>query len=138
MRLHARCPFPLAPPVFAVSHFPSITFVHSFYFWRKKLTFLFNILKIIVPFNSPLTLNLKLLINLMYCLNILPFSKKGDLSPTDNYRGITLTCIGAKICNALLRKRIKLEIDNILRPNQNVFRRNKNATGKILTVRRIH
>ena len=30
---------------------------------------------------------------------ILPFPKKGDLSVTDNYRGITLTCIAAKIYN---------------------------------------
>ena len=33
--------------------------------------------------------------------NILPFPKKGDLSKTSNYRGITLTSIAAKIYNAL-------------------------------------
>ena len=33
---------------------------------------------------------------------ILPFPKKGDLSKTSNYRGITLTSIAAKIYNALL------------------------------------
>ena len=32
---------------------------------------------------------------------ILPFPKKGDLSKTSNYRGITLTSIAAKIYNAL-------------------------------------
>ena len=37
---------------------------------------------------------------------ILPFPKKGDLSKTSNYRGITLTSIAAKIYNALLLNRI--------------------------------
>ena len=36
-----------------------------------------------------------------------------------NYRGITLTSIAAKIYNALLRNRIQPKIDNILRKNQN-------------------
>ena len=46
---------------------------------------------------------------------ILPFPKKGDLGLAKNYRGITLTSIAAKIYNALLRNRIELKIDNILR-----------------------
>ena len=50
---------------------------------------------------------------------ILPFPKKGDLGLAKNYRGITLTSIAAKIYNALLRNRIELKIDNILRKNQN-------------------
>ena len=51
---------------------------------------------------------------------ILPFPKKGDLSVTDNYRGITLTCIAAKIYNTMIRERIQPAIDDILRPNQMV------------------
>ena len=54
---------------------------------------------------------------------ILPFPKKGDLGLAKNYRGITLTSIAAKIYNALLRNRIEPKIDNILRKNQNGFRR---------------
>ena len=54
-----------------------------------------------------------------------------------NYRGITLTSIAAKIYNALLRNRIDPEIDNILRKNQNGFRRNRSTTSQILTIRRI-
>ena len=68
---------------------------------------------------------------------ILPFPKKGDLGLAKNYRGITLTSIAAKIYNALLRNRIEPKIDNILRKNQNGFRRNRSTTSKILTIRRI-
>ena len=41
------------------------------------------------------------------------------------------------IYNALLRNRIKPKIDNILRKNQNGFRRNRSTTSQILTIRRI-
>ena len=68
---------------------------------------------------------------------ILPFPKKGDLGLAMNYRGITLTSIAVKICNALLRNRIEPKIDNILRKNQNGFRRNRSTTSQILTIRRI-
>ena len=68
---------------------------------------------------------------------ILPFSKKGDLGFAKNFRGITLTSIAAKIYNALLRNRIEHKIDNILRKNQNGFRRNRSTTSQILTIRRI-
>ena len=65
------------------------------------------------------------------------FPKKGDLGLAKNYRGITLTSIAAKIYNALLRNRIEPKIDNILRKNQNGFRRNRYTTSQILTIRRI-
>ena len=68
---------------------------------------------------------------------ILPFPKKGDLGLAKNYRGITLTSIAAKIYNALLRNRIEPKIDNILRKNQNGFRRNRSTTSQILTIHRI-
>ena len=68
---------------------------------------------------------------------ILPFPKKGELGLANNYRGITLTSIAAKIYNALLRNRIEPKIDNILRKNQNGFRRNRSTTSQILTIRRI-
>ena len=68
---------------------------------------------------------------------ILPFHKKGDLGFAKNYRGITLTSIAAKIYNAPLRNRIESKIDNILRKNQNGFRRNRSPTSQILTIRRI-
>ena len=68
---------------------------------------------------------------------IRPFPKKGDLRLAKNYRGITLTSIVAKIYNALLHNYIELKIDNILRKNQNGFRRNRFMTSQILTIRRI-
>ena len=68
---------------------------------------------------------------------ILPFPKKGDLGLAKNYRGITLTSVAAKIYNALLRNRIEPKIDNILKKNQNGFRRNRSTTSQILTIRRI-
>ena len=68
---------------------------------------------------------------------ILPFPKKGDLSITKNYRGITLTAIAVKIYNLMLLNRIRPEIDPILRQNQNGFRTNRSTTGQILTIRRI-
>ena len=68
---------------------------------------------------------------------ILPFPKKGDLGLANNYRGITLTSIAAKIYNALLCNRIEPKIDNILRKNQNGFRRNRSMTSQISTICRI-
>ena len=68
---------------------------------------------------------------------ILPFPKKGDLGLAKIYRGITLTSIAAKIYNAPLRNRIEPKIDNILRKNQNGFRRNRSTTSQILAIRRI-
>ena len=68
---------------------------------------------------------------------ILPFPKKVDLGLAKNYQGITLTSIAAKIYNSLQRNRIKPKIDNILRKNENGFRRNRSTTSQILTIRRI-
>ena len=59
---------------------------------------------------------------------ILPLTKKGDLGLAQNYRGITLTSIAAKIYNALLRNRIEPKIGNIFRKKQNGFRRNRSTT----------
>ena len=68
---------------------------------------------------------------------ILPFPKNGDLGLTMNCRGITVTSVAAKIYNALLRNGMEPKIDNILRKNQNGFRRNRSTTSQILTNRRI-
>ena len=53
-------------------------------------------------------------------MNIIP--KSGDLSVTDNYRGISLTCILAKIINRLLLNCIREVLDLKPRKNQNGFR----------------
>ena len=44
-------------------------------------------------------------------MNIIPVPKSGDLSVTDNYRGISLTCIMAKIFNRLLLNHIREVLD---------------------------
>ena len=67
----------------------------------------------------------------------MPLLKKGNLSLTKNYRGITLISIAAKIFNLMILNRIRPEIDPILRKNQNGFRKNRSTSGKILTICRI-
>ena len=54
-----------------------------------------------------------------------------------NYRGIILTSIAAKIYNPLLGNYMEPKIENILRKNQNGFRKNRSTMSRILTVRRI-
>ena len=68
---------------------------------------------------------------------ILPFPKKGDLGVVNNYRGIALTTISAKIYNTLLLNHIQPALQLILRKNQNRFRKNRSTIGQILIVRRI-
>ena len=71
-----------------------------------------------------------------YMIKIL-LSEKGDLGFAENYQGITLTSIAAKIYNALLRNRIEHKIDNILRMSQNGFRKKRYLTPQILTIHQI-
>ena len=51
-------------------------------------------------------------------MNIIPVPKSGDLSNTNNYRGISLICIVAKIYNRMILNRIRSVIDLKLRMNQ--------------------
>ena len=53
--------------------------------------------------------------------NIIPVPKKGDLADTNNYRGISLTSLVAKMLNRMILYRIKSEIEKVLRDNQNGF-----------------
>ena len=66
-----------------------------------------------------------------------PFPKKGWARISENYRGIILRSIAAKIYNALLCNRVEPKIKNILRRNQNGFQRKRSTTSQILTIRRI-
>ena len=56
---------------------------------------------------------------------ILPFPKRGDISLTTNYTGITLTPIATKIYSSMLLNRIQPEIEKFLLPNQISFRKNR-------------
>ena len=75
--------------------------------------------------------------NLWSLMNIIPVPKSGDLTKTDNYRGISLTCILAKMFNRMILNRIRDVIDFRLRINQNGFRTNRSTVSQILTLRRI-
>ena len=70
-------------------------------------------------------------------MNIIPVPKSGDLSNTNNYRGISLICIIAKMYNRLILNRIRSVIDLKLRINQNGFRPKRTTVAQILTLRRI-
>ena len=68
---------------------------------------------------------------------IVPVPKKGNLTICDNYRGISLTQIAAKIYNRMILNRIRPVKDNLLRPGQNGFRQSRSTTSHILALRRI-
>ena len=70
-------------------------------------------------------------------MNIIPVPKSGDLSNTNNYRGISLICIIAKIYNRMILNRIRSAINPKLRMNQNGFRPGRSTISQILTLRRI-
>ena len=63
--------------------------------------------------------------------------KSGSLNTPDNYRGISLTCIMAKIFNRLILNRIRKAIDPKLRYNQNGFRQKRSTAAQVLALRRI-
>ena len=70
-------------------------------------------------------------------MNIIPVPKSGDLSNTNNYRGISLICIIAKMYNRLILNRIRSVIDPKLRYNQNGFRPKRTTVAQVLALRRI-
>ena len=69
--------------------------------------------------------------------DIVPIPKSGNLSQYNNYRGITLSQIAAKITNRMILNRIQPVLDPHLRPNQNGFRPGRSTTSHILALRRI-
>ena len=70
-------------------------------------------------------------------INLLPIPKDGDLSDTNNYRGIALSAVAAKITNKLILNRIRPAIDKHLRTNQNGFRPGRSTIAHILALRRL-
>jgi exonuclease III len=53
--------------------------------------------------------------------NTIPIPKKGNLTLPENYRGISLTSIAAKVYNKLILNRLVPALNPILRKNQNGF-----------------
>ena len=70
-------------------------------------------------------------------LNIVPIPKSGDLSLTDNYRGISLSSVVAKTYNRMILNRVRPVLDPLLRKSQNGFRQKRTTIGQILALRRI-
>ena len=60
--------------------------------------------------------------------------KKGDLSKSGNYRGISLNAIVTKLINRMILNRIQPVLDPYLRPNQNGFRPGRSTTSQILAL----
>ena len=69
--------------------------------------------------------------------NIVPIPKKGDLSKSGNYRGISLSSIIAKLVNRMILNRIQPVLDPLLRTNQNGFRPGRSTISQILGLRRL-
>ncbi len=67
--------------------------------------------------------------------NIIPVPKKGDLSKTDNYRGIGLMCIITKLYNCMILSTIQTVLEPQFRSNQKGFRPNRTTVAQILALR---
>ena len=70
-------------------------------------------------------------------MNIIPVPKSGDLTKTDNYRGISLSSQVAKTANRMILNRLRPILDPLLRNSQNGFRPERTTVGQILALRRI-
>ena len=68
---------------------------------------------------------------------IVPLPKKGDLTLMNNYRGISLMPVAAKVYKKVLLYRIRDPIDAILRRNQAGFRKGRGCTEQVHVLRRI-
>ena len=54
--------------------------------------------------------------------DLIPVPKTGNLLKAENYRGISVACVVAKLYNRMILNRIREPIDPHLRDNQNGFR----------------
>ena len=70
-------------------------------------------------------------------LNLLPLPKSGDLSKTENYRGIALTSLIMKTINRMILNRLRPVIDPLLRGNQSGFRPGRSTVAQVFALRRI-
>ena len=68
---------------------------------------------------------------------LMPVFKKGDSSNPNNYRGIALMCVCAKLYNRLLLERLRSVLDEHLRNSQNGFRKLRSTAQHVLALRRV-
>ena len=66
---------------------------------------------------------------------LIKIPKKGDLSRSDNYRGITLLSVPGKVLNRIILERMKGTVDQTLREQQAGFRQDRSCTDQIATLR---
>ena len=66
---------------------------------------------------------------------LVPVPKKGDLSQCDNYRGIALMSLAAKLYNKILLYRLRKVLNGELRSTQNGFRPERSTAQHILSLR---
>ena len=65
------------------------------------------------------------------------FKNKSSATDANNYRGITLMSLCAKLRNKMLLLRIRPHLDPLLRANQNGFRPCRGTTQHVLALRRV-
>ena len=63
--------------------------------------------------------------------------KKGDLSLVNNYMGISLMTIAAKLYKTMILNRLVPFVEPLLRKNQNGFRRVHTTLSQILCLQRL-
>lgn len=68
---------------------------------------------------------------------ILPIYKKGDNRMCENYRGISLLCVAAKLYEGILEERLRRIIDSTLEQTQSGFRKGFSVQDHIFTTRQI-
>ena len=68
---------------------------------------------------------------------LVPVHKKGSVSDTNNYRGLALMSVTAKLYNRILLVRIRQGLDTNLRYHQNGFRSERATSQHVLAARRI-
>lgn len=68
---------------------------------------------------------------------IVPIYKKGDRYDCNNYRGITLLCVGMKIYEQILDTKIRKAIEDTLEESQSGFRKGRSTQDHIFTVKQI-
>ena len=68
---------------------------------------------------------------------LVPVLKKGGASDCNNYRGIALMSVAAKLYNKMLQRRLAMGLDTYLRSGQNGFRSTRSCAQQVFTARRI-
>ena len=63
--------------------------------------------------------------------------KRGDATICDNYRGISLMCVAAKVYEKIIEKRLRLEVEEKLQWEQSGFRRNHSTQDHLFTIQQL-